>query len=308
MTILGSYSLLKLYYDLKSLIPRTLQILVRRGLVTWKRKSYSDIWPIDYGSGMQPEQWQGWPNDKQFALVLTHDVDTAKGQERCTQLLQLERENGFVSSFNFVPRKYKVSSQLIRKIIEDGFEVGVHGLYHDGKYYESRETFRTRAVEINKYLKDWGAVGFRSPSMLHNLEWIHDLNIEYDASTFDTDPFEPQPDGAGTIFPFYVEDAQDRKGYIELPYTLPQDFTVYVLMKEKTIDIWKKKLDWIHEKGGMALLNTHPDYINFDGTRCAYEEYPVRLYAEFLEYVKIKYKGQFWHVLPREISSYWKTL
>jgi len=40
--------------------------------------------------------------------------------------------------------------------------------------------------------------------MFHNLKWIHDLNISYDASTFDTDPFEPQHDRAGTIFPFWV--------------------------------------------------------------------------------------------------------
>jgi hypothetical protein len=32
-------------------------------------------------------------------------------------------------------------------------------------------------------------------------------------------------------------------------------------MGEKTISIWKKKLDWIVEKGGMALLITHPDYM-----------------------------------------------
>jgi hypothetical protein len=40
--------------------------------------------------------------------------------------------------------------------------------------------------------------------MLRNLDWLGDLNIQYDGSTFDTDPFEPQPDGAGTIFPFWV--------------------------------------------------------------------------------------------------------
>jgi hypothetical protein len=48
------------------------------------------------------------------------------------------------------------------------------------------------------------------------------------------------------------------RGYVELPYTLPQDFTLFTVMREKDIDIWKKKLDWIVEKGGMALLITHP--------------------------------------------------
>ena len=38
--------------------------------------------------------------------------------------------------------------------------------------------------------------------MHHNLDWISELEIDYDMSTFDTDPFEPMPQGAGTIFPF----------------------------------------------------------------------------------------------------------
>lgn len=122
-----------------------------------------------------------------------------------------------------------------------GFEVGVHGLKHDGKLYTSGKIFKERAHRINHYLKKWNAVGFRSPAMHHNLEWIHDLHIDYDASTFDTDPFEPQNDGVGTIFPFWVEHKTLRKGYVELPYTLPQDSTLFIIMKEKTNNIWKKK-------------------------------------------------------------------
>ncbi len=135
-----------------------------------------------------------------------------QGQERCQQLKELEMKHGFRSSFNFVPRRYEVSADLRRCLAEAGFEVGVHGLYHDGKYYDSREIFRNRAVHINNYLREWEAVGFRSPSMQHNLEWIHDLNIEYDASTFDTDPFEPQSDGVRTIFPFLVTGSAGTEG------------------------------------------------------------------------------------------------
>ena len=40
--------------------------------------------------------------------------------------------------------------------------------------------------------------------MIRNLEWFHRLNIEYDTSTFDTDPFEPEPEGEagkpGTLY------------------------------------------------------------------------------------------------------------
>ena len=295
----------KIYYLLKPLIPRRLQIALRRYLVRKKLKASENIWPIDQRSKEPPESWTGWPENKRFALVLTHDVDTARGQGKCKSLMDLEKNLGFRSSFNFVPRRYDVQADLRKALIKDGFEVGVHGLYHDGRYYESREEFRRRAIEINKYVKEWGSVGFRSPSMLHNLEWIHDLNIKYDASTFDTDPFEPQPDGMGTIFPFWVEQKSSQRGYVELPYTLPQDFTIFVLLKERDIAIWRRKLDWIAEHGGMALLNIHPDYMNFSKNKLSLGEYPADYYEEFLDYVRSRFEGQYWHVLCKDMSEFW---
>jgi hypothetical protein len=141
--------------------------------------------------------------------------------------------------------------------------------------------------------------------MLHNLEWFSALNILYDASTFDTDPFEPQSDGVGTIFPFFVQGDKSGKGYVELPYTLPQDFTLFILMREKSIDIWKKKLDWIVEQGGMALINVHPDYMQFAGDRSGPEVYPAEYYGEFLTYLKERYFGQYWHVLPEVMANFY---
>ncbi len=294
-----------LYYYLKPYIPRRLQIALRRKYVQRRLSAHSDVWPINEKAGNAPEGWTGWPGGKKFALVLTHDVDTVKGQANCRKLAKLEIELGFRSCFNFVPERYNVSEKLRHHLTDNGFEVGVHGLYHDGKLYESRKIFNERVVRINQYLKEWESVGFRSPAMHHNLEWIHDLDIEYDASTFDTDPFEPQPEGIDTVFPFCVLKNSSNKGYIELPYTLAQDFTLFVLMKEKTINIWKQKLDWIVEKGGMVLINTHPDYMNFDQRKCSLEEYTFLIYEELLKYIASKYEGQYWHVLPKNIARFW---
>ncbi len=275
-------------------------------MILRRRLSCKNIWPIDEKADKPPDGWNGWPDQKQFALVLTHDVDTALGQEKCHYLLMLEKELGFRSSFNFVPERYTVSAELRRSLAINGFEVGVHGLVHDGKLYESKEIFQQRAIRINHYLKDWKSAGFRSPSMHHNLDWLQDLEIEYDASTFDTDPFEPHPDAVGTIFPFWFQAASTKKGYVELPYTLPQDFTLFVLMKESNINIWKRKLDWIVDNGGMALLNTHPDYMNFGGNNVSIEEYPVKYYSDFLEYVTSKYDGKYWHGLPKHAAHFYR--
>jgi hypothetical protein len=296
---------LKIFYNIKPLIPRRLQLAMRRLRARVKLRTHADVWPIDENSSKSPKNWSGWPDGKKFAFILTHDVDTAKGQERTRQIADLERGLGFTASYNFVPERYAVREKLRNYLTENGFEVGVHGLNHDGKYYTSRAIFRERALKINRYIRDWGSVGFRSPSMLHNLAWLHDLDIQYDSSTFDTDPFEPQTDGVGTIYPFWVPSGIGKGGYIEIPYTLPQDFTLFILMKHKNIDIWKRKLDWIASKGGMALVLTHPDYVNPGSGRCEREEYPLKFYSELLKYVQQNYAGEYYHVLPRDLVKFY---
>jgi hypothetical protein len=292
------------FYMLKPLLPRKFQLAVRRFIIDKKMPLYQDVWPIDREAGLKPTNWSGWPNGKRFAVVLTHDVEKPKGMERCCELSSLEKSKGFRSSFNFVPCRYKVSSSLRAYLSGKGFEIGVHDYKHDGKLFSSQKSFFRCVPVINHYLKEWNAVGFRAGAMHHNLEWIGKLNLKYDLSTFDTDPFEPQPDGVRTIFPFWVKSDSVSGGYVELPYTLPQDFTVFVLLKEKTIDIWKRKLDWIAERGGMALVNSHPDYMHFGEGSPDFEEYSSELYREFLEYVEKKYSGQYWNALPKEVAFF----
>lgn len=293
-----------IYYLLKPFIPWRIRLALRRQRAASRREHYSGVWPIDPQSGAKPPGWPGWPEGKQFAVILTHDVEGTKGLSRVPRLMDLEVRHGFRSSFNFVPEgEYSVPADLPASLIQQGFEVGVHGLEHDGKLYASKREFAAKAKRIQKYLLEWKARGFRSPLMQHKLSWLHMLGVEYDASTFDTDPFEPEPDGVGTIFPFWVP-GPNGSGFVELPYTLPQDFTLFVVLREPTIEVWKKKLDWVAERGGMALLNTHPDYMCFNGAQSK-DEFPVRLYEEFLSYLREKYEGKYWSVNPREVSQFY---
>ena len=220
----------RIFYFLKPILPRRFQLSLRKKIIEIKVEKYRNVWPILESSSKHPDNWKGWPDDNKFALVLTHDVEHKKGYDRVVALMEMEKELGFVSSFNFVPeRDYVVDKSMLNMLKDNNFEYGVHGLYHDGKLFSSKEIFLKRAKRINRYLNDWNAVGFRAPAMHHNLDWIGELNIDYDLSTFDTDPFEPQPDGVGTIFPFWVSNNHHKRGgYVELPYTLPQDFTVFV--------------------------------------------------------------------------------
>ena len=325
----------RLYYQIKPYLPWRLRLLMRQILARRQRAGNQDTWPIDEAAGIAPVGWPGWPGGKKFAFVLTHDVEGPDGLAKCRQLMELEKDLGFRSSFNFVPEgDYAVSRELREELVQNGFEVGVHDLHHDGKLFRSRENFTENARGINHYLQEWGAAGFRAGFMLRQLDWIHDLNILYDASTFDTDPFEPQPDGVRTIFPFWIPRPKARKlelesrsstiengrlpspspstaghgpsqpGYVELPYTLVQDSTLFFFLQEPSIKIWLNKLDWIAGKGGMALLNVHPDYIRFPGDANSSRSFPVSHYVKLLEYLKERHAGTYWQPLPRKVAEY----
>ena len=298
-----------IFYVLKPLIPRWFQLWLRRQMVIRQRKQCKNIWPILESAKSRPDGWIGWPDGKRFAVVLTHDVELQSGHDKCLKVMELENKLNFKSSFNFVPERYRVSAELRNTLVAAGFEVGVHGLNHDGKLFRSKKIFDSRYPRINSYLKEWKSVGFRAPAMHHNLDWIKSLKIHYDLSTFDTDPFEPQSDGVGTIFPFWVavDDTSDGNGYLEMPYTLAQDFTPFVLMREQTIDIWTKKVDWIAKNGGMVLVNTHPDYFWFEDEKRTLEQFPSDFYRQLLVYLRNNYRGQYWHVLPKEMAEFWSA-
>lgn len=336
----------RLYYSVKPLLPWSVRNALRRAHARRARHRAVDNWPIQRGSEIPPAGWSGWPDGKKFALVLTHDVEDKRGYQRIWQLAALEQEMGFRSAVNLIPEgPYRVTAELRSQLDAEGFEVGIHDLNHDGKLYRTREDFSRRARRINRYVHDWGATGFRSAFMHHNLEWLGELDVAYDASTFDTDPFEPQPDGVGTIFPFWVPRSSkssplsafssqlsepsssssplsalslplsdpssgspaDPAGYVELPYTLVQDSTLFLFLGEQSIDCWKRKVDWIAEHGGMVLVNVHPDYISFSGRRSE-GEFPVGLYRELLAYLRDRYGGQYWHALPRAVADHARTM
>lgn len=305
----------QIYYTIKPFVPRVARMAIRRAVARRKRRHVGGVWPILPGSERPPDSWSGWPEGKQFAFVITHDVEGPLGVRNTPALAALERELGFRSSYNFIPEgTYRVPAELRAELTRDGFEVGVHDLAHDGWLYRSRDGFRRNAARINGYLRDWNARGFRAGFMLHNLRWLHDLDALYDASTFDTDPFEPQPDGYGTIFPFWVPRPHDagadgypasKTGYLELPYTMPQDSTLFFLLGEQSAEVWINKLDWVAAHGGMALVNIHPDYLDFSGReKSSLDTFPVARVRELLEHVTRTYGERCWNPCAKDLAEW----
>ncbi|MCX6165433.1 MAG: hypothetical protein NTU73_11355 [Ignavibacteriae bacterium] len=212
-----------------------------------------------------------YPQKRKFALVITHE------------------KYNFKSSWNIVPSKYKIDEGIVNNIREAGCEIGIHGYNHDGKLYLSEKIFKKRAVLINEAIKKYNAVGFRSPMVHRNLRWLQMLDIKYDSSCFDYDPYQPFPGGTGSIWPFIAGK------FVELPYTLPQDHTMFYVLKQNDITIWKNKVEWIIKNNGMILLITHPDYLK--------EKEHFKIYEDLLIYLSSL--NNYWHCLPKEMSEYW---
>jgi predicted glycosyltransferase len=302
--------LTRVYYHVKPFVPQTIRWALRRHRATAIRQGHAAEWPINESAGTPPGGWPGWPEGKKFALVLTHDVESQQGVDKVRALAEVEMRYGFRSSFNFIPEGgYRDPAALREWLFERGFEVGVHDLNHDGKLYQSRAGFAAKAQRINHYLHAWKATGFRSGFMLRRLDWLHALDIDYECSTFDTDPFEPQPAGTHTIFPYWISRPNGAggkgagQGYVEIPYTLPQDSTLFLLLREPDAAIWQRKTEWIIRRGGMVLMNVHPDYIDMTGSGKRMT-YPLAHYEGFLRWVRHQYHGEAWQVLPREISRF----
>jgi hypothetical protein len=297
----------RLYYVLKPLLPSQLRYVLRRLLTPAAKTHFPLGWPIE--ERYARFQWEVarqlllatnqssltyrsfWPDGRRSAFVVTHDVETEEGQAYVRAVADLDESLGFRSSFNFVTDSYPLDHGLLEDLRARGFEIGVHGLRHDGKLYNSRAEFLRRAEHINRHIKELGAVGFRSPLMMRNPEWMQGLQIEYDLSFFDTDPHEPISGGTMSIWPFTIGH------FIELPYTLVQDSTLIKVLGETTPRLWLQKVDFIEEYHGMALLNAHPDYLSQRETR--------EVYADFLR--AMKDRGGYWHALPKEAARWWRA-
>ena len=208
----GSSSRLRAaYYHARPLIPRSAQLALRRVCARRQRRRAFPRWPIEpvlveHRDAQLRSELQrsgeaelpvlaAWPDGHRFAFVLTHDVESALGIEAIHRVREVERSFGFRSSWNFCAEQYSIPAGTFESLRAEGCQIGLPGIDHRGKLFTSRARFEAALPKIHRYLAEWDAVGFRSPALHRNPEWMPELGCRYDSSFPDTDPFEPQPGG-----------------------------------------------------------------------------------------------------------------
>ncbi len=302
-----SPALLGAYYGVKRLIPRAAQLAARRALIRWQGLPGFPQWPYDDSvatllrfaircSLVAREREQlsfrwFWPHGARAAAILTHDVESAGGLRNAVHIADLEQERGLRSSFNIVGRWYDIDWHIVEELRGRGFEIGLHGIYHDRSLFSSRGAFERQLPLVREAALQLGATGFRSPATHRVNEWISELPVGYDCTVPLSDPYEPQPGGSCSPWPFFLGQV------VELPYTLPQDHTVFTLLGHRTIDIWQSQVERLERSYGLIQCLTHPDpgYLGEPANEARY--------VDFLDF--LVQRDSLWHALPHEAARWW---
>jgi hypothetical protein len=302
-------SLKHLYYLARPLLPVGVRKYVQRCHASGWKKIAFPAWPVDttvdkffetllaialQGSGLErlPFIWF-WPDGFSGCVMLTHDVETTAGKLFCSRLMDMNDRYSIKSSFQVVPeQRYEVSSAFLNSIRERGFEVNIHDFNHDGRLFRNAGTFRERAAKINDYARIFQAAGFRSAVMYRNQDWLPELSLAYDMSVPNVAHLDPQRGGCCTVFPYSLGKL------IELPLTTTQDYMLFHLLNDYSLDLWNKQIELILAHHGLASFLVHPDYIIQERARRTYECLLARL-AELRQ-------TNVWMALPKQVAEWWR--
>ena len=261
-------------------VEQILERLLLLSMRAWKLDSIPFIW--------------FWPDGAHSSAIVTHDVETTAGISCLPRLMDIDDEFGIKASYQLVPeQRYQFSKTLIDAIRERQCEVNVHGLNHDGNLFRDRATFLKQAKRINRYLRDFGAEGFRSACMYRNMDWYEELNISYDMSVPNVAHLEPQRGGCCTVFPYFIG------RILELPLTTVQDYSLFHILKDYSIELWKKQIELISGRNGLISFIVHPDYI--------FAEKALSVYKTLLAYlVELRSDKRMWIARPGDVNRWWR--
>jgi len=235
-----------------------------------------------------------WPEGASGCAMVTHDVETKTGLDFVPRLMDIDEAFGIKSSFQVIPEgSYSVSTTLAGAIRARGFEFGIQDLNHDGNLFDDRNRFRGRAESINRYVNEYGATGFRSGRLYRNPDWYHELKVSYDMSVPNVGHLDCQRGGCCTVFPYFIG------GILELPVTTSQDYSVFHILGDYSLALWKEQIDLVRMKSGLASFIIHPDYVR--------ESRALAVYHSLLQHLADLRKNEnVWIALPQDVDRWWR--
>lgn len=302
--------LARAYYFLRPLLP----VWIRRHMQRWRLRGWDRLpfphWPVDTSVDQVFERtmllslkaqsvdqipfvWF-WPEGATSCAIMTHDVETGAGVRLCPYLMDMEDAFGIKGSFQIIPEeRYEVTEEFLDSIRTRDFEVVVHDLNHDGQLFRDKDQFMRRAAKINSYKKRFGASGFRAAVLYRKQLWFDALDFSYDMSVPNVAHLDPQRGGCCTVMPYFVGKI------LELPVTTTQDYTLFNILNDYSIDLWNKQIDLIMEKHGLISFIVHPDYVSRPRERVVYEALLAHL-------ADLRRKKAIWITTPGEVDRWWR--
>ena len=299
------------YYFLRAFLPASVRQRLQRAYFSdWQSRAFP-AWPVDFtvdtlheeflrlsmraaGVTKMPFIWF-WPDGAPNCLIMTHDVETRAGRDFTKQLMDLDESYGIKASFQVIPQeRYEVPDEYVQEIRKRGFEFNIHDLNHDGHLYQKREEFLRRAKKINEYGRQYGAHGFRAGAMYRMLDWYDAYEFSYDMSLTNVAHLEARRGGCCTVFPFFIG------RILELPLTTCQDYSVFNILNDYSIELWKKQIDLIRRRNGLMSFIAHPDYLIDPQAR--------KVYGMLLAYLRqMIAREKIWAALPGEVNHWWRA-
>lgn len=154
-------------------------------------------------------------------------------------------------------------------------------------------SFCAEQKRINNYAREYGAEGFRSGILYRNADWYDAFDFSYDMSIPNVAHLDPQRGGSCTTMPYFIGEL------VELPLTCTQDYTLFQILDDYSIDLWKEQISLIRKHHGLISFIVHPDYIM--------EQRAQDTYKALLSHLgQLLAEGNIWTALPRDAANWWR--
>jgi len=200
-----------------------------------------------------------WPEDKTYAVCLTHEVSGPSRGRWIEEVASIEEGRGIASTW-FAPGDGSSGGRadLLDRLRSHGNEVGLLGdLFGPALAVCSDIAVRRRLDRCEQFIQRWEVSGFRSSSMMSSgvLRMVLGEFDLYDSSIPDIDPFSSAATGRGCncVHPYRIN------GIPEIPLTLPKPEILFALGQspDEIMRRLGEKLQWIKEMGGVAVFSSH---------------------------------------------------